>query len=206
MKYGEIKKHVLERLEKELDPKLTYHGVHHTNDVIKAVIRFAEAEKLADHDVMLLKTAAVFHDMGFLVTYIGHEEESVKFAKNLLPQYDYNDHDIKRISGMIKATQIPQRPKTILEEILCDADLDYLGRNDFIPISMNFFKELLAYGFISDEKEFNYLQLSFLESHSYWRKNAMYKRGPKKQRQLERIRKIVETYSSDDEGDVDTDT
>ena len=34
-----------------------------------------------------------------------------------------------------EATKIPQTPLTKLEEIICDADLDYLGREDFFEIS-----------------------------------------------------------------------
>lgn len=194
MEFDKAKKFVIGKLEEGLEKNLYYHCVEHTISVLNAVTRMAKIEHIEGDDFILLRTAALYHDSGFLKKYIGHEVESVKFAKQTLPDFGYSDEDIEQIAVMIMATQIPQRPKNLLSEILCDADLDYLGTSSFTKIASDFFRELVAYGFIESEKEFNYLQVSFLESHAYYRKNTIYTRQPKKQKHLEKIRKIVNSY------------
>jgi uncharacterized protein len=196
MEYFRIKNYVLNRLRKELDHKLTYHCVEHTMDVIEAVERLSKNEGIGSHDRTLLMTAAVFHDFGFLETYKGHEEISCIYAAKILPDYGYNPTDIKKIREMIMATQIPQSPKSILGELLCDADLDYLGTDRFEPIANNLFKELLAFNFIQSEEQWNRIQLSFLENHQYFTKSAIKTRDKKKQKNLDKIREIVACYNA----------
>jgi predicted metal-dependent HD superfamily phosphohydrolase len=199
MKFSKAKQYVLTRLENELAPDLFYHCVEHTISVMNAVSRMAKTEHVTGDDLTMLKTAALYHDTGFIEKYIGHEAASVEVARETLPNFDYSRVEIDVIGEMIMATQIPQRPKNLLSEILCDADLDYLGTDTFERIGSDFYRELVAYGFIENEKEFNYLQVSFLESHKYFRKHNIYTRQPTKQRHLEKIKKIVYSYH-DEEG------
>ncbi|MFC2114610.1 HD domain-containing protein [Bacteroidota bacterium] len=185
---------MLRRLEKELNPELHYHGVHHTIDVIASCKRLCEAEGVNSSDMLLLQTAAVFHDSGFLQTYKGHEEVSCDYARDILPGYGYRADEIKHIREMIMATQIPQSPKSYLANILCDADLDYLGRNDFDPIAHSLYKELMAYNMIIDEKQWNMIQVSFLSNHIYFTKTAKESRESKKQQKLDELKAIVAGY------------
>ncbi len=185
---------MLNKLEKELNRELYYHGVHHSIDVIASCKRLSLSEGINDNDLMLLQTAAVFHDSGFLETYKGHEEVSCRFARDLLPGYGYTNKDIDKVLEMIRATQIPQSPKSFLSKILCDADLDYLGRNDFDPISHGLFKELIAYNMVQDEKQWNKIQVSFLSNHNYFTKTAKETREAKKQKKLDELKSIVASY------------
>ena len=95
MNYESVKKYILTRLDRELDPNLTYHSVSHTIDVLESAIRLAELENISNDDKILLQTACLFHDTGMLKTYRGHEEASVeipiyRFMENLnvSAQYD----------------------------------------------------------------------------------------------------------------------
>jgi uncharacterized protein len=194
MQYSRIKEYMLKKLETELNPELYYHGVHHTIDVIESCQRLAEQEEVGQRDLTLLQTAAVFHDSGFLETYKGHEEVSCKYARKLLPGYAYRSEDIERICEMIMATQIPQSPKSFLAKILCDADLDYLGRNDFDPIANSLYKELIAYNMVQDEQQWNRIQVSFLGNHSYFTQTAKRTRDQKKQKKLNELKSIVAAY------------
>ena len=143
--FTSIKQPILSRLENELDPRLGYHNLSHTLDVVEQAEVIAKQEKVNDkHDLLLLKTAAVFHDSGFLTVYKNHEEKSCEIASESLINV-FSEEDINKIRGMIMATKIPQTPHTLLEQIICDADLDYLGRNDFEPISRNLYKEFITY-------------------------------------------------------------
>ena len=71
------------------------------------------------------------------------------------------------------ATKIPQSPKTELERIICDADLDYLGRTDYFPISENLHREFLAFEKIKNDKDWIELQQIFLQSHTYFTKTSV---------------------------------
>ena len=91
---------------------------------------------------------------------------------------------------MIMATKIPQSPKNKLEKIICDADLDYLGRDDFEPISNSLYKEFLDFGFVKDHNDWMQKQVGFLESHHYFTKSSQELRQPKKTDQLIKLKKI----------------
>ncbi|MEZ4827041.1 MAG: HD domain-containing protein [Bacteroidia bacterium] len=129
------------KLKDELPESLTYHGIHHTMDVLDAAVEIGESEGIQGEELILLKTAALYHDSGFTKTYQGHEAEGCDIAKEYLPRFGYSSEQIEKICGMIMATRIPQTPCNLLEKILCDADLYYLGRNDFYPVGNSLFQE-----------------------------------------------------------------
>ena len=166
MDYEVVKRLVLEKLSNGLHENLTYHCVDHTLDVLESAERLAKLEGVNGHDLALIKTAALLHDLGFLESYKGHEEVSMRMASEMLPQYGYSDEDIAKIQGMIKSTEIPQTPSTKLEEIIADADLDYLGREDLFLIGQRLQYEWKMQGFISTLKEWHEKQLAFLKAHT----------------------------------------
>lgn len=195
MDYPSVKTYILQRLESELSPDLTYHGIHHTLDVLEAAIRIAESEQISAEDLLLVKTAALFHDAGFVKNHHKeHEEESCQLVKACLPKYGYSSETIATICGMIRATKIPQSPQNKLEQILCDADLDYLGRSDFYTISNSLFEELRNYNQLSDVKVWNKLQVSFIGAHSYFTETNKKEREPKKCEFLDELIQIIEQY------------
>lgn len=197
MKYRAAKTFILEKLKRELTDKLTYHGRHHTLDVLKITSELCEAENVSKKNTKLLKTAALFHDCGFTETYSDHEEKGCEIARKHLPRFEYSEKDIEKICGMIMATKIPQAPKNHLEEIICDADLDYLGRKDFYSIGNTLFQEFREYNVVQDEKAWNRLQVGFIGNHSYFTKTTLKRREAKKQKYLKELKKLVKTYESE---------
>jgi uncharacterized protein len=190
-----VENYISDRLRRELSPQLTYHGPHHTSDVFDAALKIAEYENITDeHELLLLKTAVYFHDLGFIEIYKNHEQLGCEIARKELPGFGYSDEDIERICGLIMATKIPQSPRNKLEEIIADADLDYLGRDDFKPIAHTLFKELGVFFNLQDEREWNKIQLNFLRQHQYFTDYAIKFRQEKKQKHLEEIEQIVEAY------------
>jgi len=182
--FTSIKLPILSRLENELDLRLGYHNLSHTLDVVEQAEVIAKQEKVDDkHDLLLLKTAAAFHDSGFLLVYKNHEEKSCEIASEALKNI-FNEEDINKIRGMIMATKIPQTPHTLLEQIICDADLDYLGRNDFEPISQNLYKEFIAFKIIPENIIWDHIQIKFFESHHYFTGTSISKRNEKKLKHL----------------------
>jgi len=182
--FTSIKQPILSRLENELDSRLGTHNITHTLDVLEQAEVLAGQEKIIDkHDLLLLKIAAVFHDSGFLFVYKNHEEKGCEIASESLRNI-FSEEDIKKVCGMIMATKIPQSPNTLLEQIICDADLDYLGRNDFEPISRNLYKEFLTFKIIPKDMIWDHIQIRFFESHHYFTGTSISKRNGEKLKHL----------------------
>lgn len=175
------------RLSYELHPGLIYHNTAHTLDVLEQSIYIAEAEGLPEKELLLLKTAAVYHDSGFLFRYKQHEEKSCEIAKADLQEF-FDEHDLNKICGMIMATKIPQSPRKLAEQIICDADLDYLGRSDFEPISNNLRKEFLQFGILKEDSDWDQIQIGFFESHHYFTATSRARRNPVKLRHLDQLK------------------
>ncbi|MBO3269870.1 HD domain-containing protein [Hymenobacter defluvii] len=186
--------YVLHQLQ-HLSPTLYYHGLHHTLDVVAQAESLADAEGVTDaQERILLRTAAFFHDTGFLTTYQGHEEAGCALARQVLPDMGYTPEQIESICQLIMATQMPQNPGTShLAQILCDADLDYLGRPDFLPISNTLLQELQARGKMQNLRAWQELQVKFLSEHCYWTRTALQRREASKQAHLAAARAVLDT-------------
>jgi putative nucleotidyltransferase with HDIG domain len=191
MKFEAVKDRILQHLNDTLSKELTYHCVEHTLDVMESAERLAKMEGVNGYDLMLIKTAALLHDLGFVESYQGHEEVSMKLAAEILPEYDYSPEDIKKIQGMILSTRIPQSPKTKLEEIIADADLDYLGRDDLFLIGQRLQYEWKQHGFISTLREWHEKQLAFLKAHKYFTKSAIELRATKKEENIAQLEELL---------------
>lgn len=191
MHYQKVKEYVLKRLEAELPQNLYYHCINHTLDVCKAAEELASGENVKEQDLLLLRTAAIYHDIGFVVRYNNNEEVACQIASQTLPDFNYKPDDIEKICNMILATRIPQNPQTHLEQIMCDADLDYLGRIDFFDISQTLKQEWMEYGLICSDQEWNQKQVNFFKQHNYFTKTAKEKREPLKNQHLMELLKLL---------------
>ncbi len=186
---------ILAKLRYELPESRAYHSLEHTLDVYASAIGIAESEGITGEGFTLLKVAALFHDSGFTEQDDDHENASCAIVRRVLPGMGFNTGQVDAVCSMILSTCIPQSPKNILEQILCDADLDYLGRNDFIPIGNRLFKEMRTYGILSTEMEWQKLQLKFLEQHRYFTRTNRTTREPVKQQHLEGVRQWLERHT-----------
>ena len=191
MDFEGAKKYTLNRLISDLSGKLHYHSVDHTLDVLDAVTRLADMENVNGHDQVLLKTGALFHDLGFIETYDGHEEASIRMAYKILPDYDYSLDDIKVIEGLIRSTEIPQNPKTHLEQIMADADLDYVGRDVLFVIGQRLQYEWQLQGIVSSLREWHEKQLQFLKTHKFFTKSAIKLREKRKQENIKELETLM---------------
>lgn len=180
---------ILNKLRNELSSDLKYHDVNHTKDVLQAVQFIAQQEGVSRHDFHLLSTAALFHDTGYIVSPNNHEVSSCHIALEELPNYGYRKEDMEQICLLIMATKVPQQPEDHLQQIICDADLDYLGRPDFFTRSEKLYAELMLLGDISSRKEFLQMQLQFLAAHRYFTATANRLRNKQKEEHLNKLRK-----------------
>ncbi|MBY0480745.1 MAG: GAF domain-containing protein [Chitinophagaceae bacterium] len=185
--FYKIRQRVFLRMQ-DLDSGLYYHSIWHTTDVLNQAERIALAEGIHnERQLLLLKIAALYHDIGFLNTYINHEEESCHIflsdAESQAYELTINEKDL--ICNMIMATKVPQDPQSKLEQILCDADLDYLGRDDFWLVGKKLFSEMFAYEFLETENEWNEMQIKFLKTHRYCTETSLRLRNEKKETYLQ---------------------
>lgn len=195
IQYAEFENFISAKLKTELNHDLHYHGFHHTEYVLSVTDLIAKNEGLSDREYILLKTAIWLHDSGFLEVYMNHEEKGCEYAKLWLPKYGYTSEDISKICGMIMATKVPQRPQNLLENIIADADLEYLGTDKYEEISETLYKELVAKNIVRSEEQWGKIQVGFLSSHNYHTKFCKENREANKQSQLARLIEEYDTSS-----------
>ena len=189
--YIQLRKKAFEILQSDLSEELYYHGFHHTLDVLNVCNQYIKREKIKKYDAKLLRIGALLHDIGFTISNVNHEDRGVEIAKQLMDDFGFSKADFKVVKGLILSTRIPQDPKTELEKIICDADLDYLGRSDFYKISNFLFKELKAYSIINNQREWDIAQIKFLESHYYHTDFALRNRQTKKEERIAELKKQI---------------
>lgn len=185
--YYKAERYINKTLEQRLSEKLYYHSIGHTKDVVKAVERLALLENVTDEGLFLLKSAASYHDAGFVEKYEHNEEIGARMADEVLPNFGYTEKHIAQIKELIYVTEIPHQPKNKLEEIICDADLDYLGRDDFHEIADRLRRELKEHGKIESDRQWDEIQVKFLKAHKYFTKTAQETRNTKKAENLREI-------------------
>ncbi len=185
---------VLGKLEAELPVHRTYHSLEHTLDVYASVIDIAEKEGVTGEGLELLKVAALYHDVGFTEQDREHEDVGCRIARDTLPGFGFTGAQTEKICDMIASTHIPQAPRNKLARILCDADLDYLGRSDFRSIGATLFKEMKHYGVLKTELEWNQLQVRFLERHKYFTATNKATREPVKQQHLLEVKEWLRKH------------
>ncbi|MDZ4667445.1 MAG: HD domain-containing protein [bacterium] len=195
MEFEKVREYILAKLQNELPPILYYHSFNHVMDVYSAAENLADLEGIEGENLVLLRTAVLFHDSGFTVQLNNHEMVGCGIVRNQLPKYGYNSVQIEKICGMIMATKIPQTPHNLLEQIICDADLDYIGRDDFWEIGGKLFLELKALEILKTELDWNRLQISFLSAHQYFTNGARNLRQKKKLEHLKELYKIVDSLN-----------
>lgn len=178
---------ICRKMEQELPPFIIYHGVDHTHDVHNSVVRLAQLEKLDDYNTRLVRAAAWMHDSGIIVKFEDHEDISAEMAGRYLPDFGFSHDEVDKIQKMILATRLPQVANSLSEKILCDADLDYLGRNDFFIIGQKLRLEWELIGNKIHLFDWYRLQMEFLKKHHYFTKSAQVLRNERKNTNLAEI-------------------
>lgn len=170
--YPKVCHQILDELSEKLPDYLHYHRLNHTIDVANVCNFYIDYYLLSKRVANLIRIAAVVHDYGYIFDPKEHEERSIVEVRPMLT--GYSDKEIAVIDGMIRATKVPQKPHNLYEQILSDADLDYLGREDYPQLSEALYEEFLYFGVVENQTDWLDLQIRFLESHQFhtdWAKN-----------------------------------
>lgn len=191
--YTQAFEYALNRLATELPDNLTYHSYFHTmREVLPTARLLAQASGVPAEDIRLLEIAAVYHDIGYLYGFKEHERAGAKVAEEVLPGFGLSSAEIERIKTMILATRLPANPGTLLECILADADLCTLGSEDFFKRSEDLRLELITRGQEYTIEEWYEIQMTFMEEHSYFTQAAAALYGERKQRNIEKLKRLLE--------------
>ncbi len=165
-----MRQNILHLLKCSLPDTLTYHTIDRTIKIDRIVKEFAKLEALPIREMLLLRTAALYHDTGYIVDYKDNEQYAIMLAKKILPDYGYSEEDINQVCQLIWATARRETPKNLLEELICDANSDYFGRKDYHLIATRLRHELeLHQNIIMTDKEWIDYQLHYLQyEHRYY--------------------------------------
>jgi uncharacterized protein len=193
MHFDEAMNYARSRLEGELPSTLFYHGPFHTrDDVVPAATRLAEMEGIEGQSLTLLLTAAWFHDLGFVERPVLHELIGVRIAEEVLPGFKYSRKQVEAVKWAILATALPQEPRSQIDEILADADLDVLGRADFWDRNRALRRELELLGKTYTDVQWYSGQLKFMRGHTYFTESAHALRDSQKAINTEEMAKALE--------------
>jgi uncharacterized protein len=155
--------------------------------VLEKALEIGRHEQCTEDELDLIEAAALWHDTGYTKTYVNHEEESCKIARHYLPDFGYSSDKIEIIIGMIMATKLPQVAKNKLEEIISDADLEYLGTETFEAKADALFRELQFINPVLTKEKWNHTQVSFLQKHHYFTRFCIENRNPVIQEYLKEL-------------------
>jgi predicted metal-dependent HD superfamily phosphohydrolase len=173
-----------------LPKNYTYHTIWHIRDVVEQAEKIAKREKMSVAEMEDIKLAAWLHDVGYIWEPMRHEARGAEYAATILTALNFPKAKINTIKGMIMATKIPQSPKNIYEQIICDADLDYLGRTDYIENSNCLLQEIELNKKIT-HLEWLTIQDKFLKSHQFFTKGSQKSRNSKKQVRVQQIQEQI---------------
>jgi len=193
LRLQDLEDYIINRLEKELPDTLYFHNVKHSIHVYTIVELLGKAEGITDEEMLLVRTAALMHDTGYLMSYDNHEKASCDLVMDILPKYKYTEKQIQDICSLIMATKDPFHPNKLLEEIMCDANYNYLSRVDFADISLRIWKEGKAFGkkisFTSWKEEI----IRLLTRYEFYTETAKKLRDVEKSDQIKIIKNLAET-------------
>ncbi|MEO6732630.1 MAG: Pycsar system effector family protein [Ferruginibacter sp.] len=196
----EVKQYVVTYFANNSNTELLYHDIHHTETVVDAAMQIGAHYQLNEHDFFVVVTAAWFHDMGYCMagTAEMHEQKSTESAESFLKEKDVSEATIAAIKNCIMATKVPQHPNSLVEEIVCDADLFHLGTDDFGKHNKQMRNECEATKNIQISKDdWRKSTIRFLQSHQYHTDYCRALLNGKKQENLKKLLKKEKEKSSD---------
>ena len=164
----ELKEKIFDDLSNILDENYSYHNLDHTKRVISASVDIGRNYDLSEKDWRCLLTACLLHDYGFIESHVEHEKISAKLSSQILPKYGFSETDIQIINSLIIVTKLEETPKNLLESIIRDSDLEYLGSEDFIKISPLLKEEWINCKVVKSDSEFYKIQYEFISNHSFY--------------------------------------
>jgi predicted metal-dependent HD superfamily phosphohydrolase len=189
----------------ELPGVIKYHDANHTLHPVRGVVavanRIAISENISEHDRELLIAAAYFHDTGYIREYDKNEPIAARMAGRILQLIGYKPKEIEKIQNIILATDLARKPKTHAEKILCDADLDNLGREDFFELDAKLREGRRIRGLdVNDDLKWYKGTLEVMKNHHYYTESQIKLREEKKQKNIKQLLNKLENLKKKKQG------
>jgi predicted metal-dependent HD superfamily phosphohydrolase len=200
-----VDQYIRELFKDELPGGIKYHDSDHTLHAIKGVVavanRIAIAENISEHDRELLIAAAYFHDTGYIREYDKNEPIAARMAGRILKLVGYQPNEVEKVQKMILSTDLEREPETHIEKILCDADLDHLGREDFFKLDAKLREGRRIRGIdVSDDAKWYKGTLQIMKTHQYYTESQKKLRGKKKQENIQRLLAKLQNLEKKNQG------
>ena len=202
-----VDQYIRELFRDELPDGIKYHDANHTLHPTKGVVAVANSiaisESISEHDRELLNTAAYFHDTGYIREYDKNEPIAARMAGRILKLIGYKPNEVEKIKKMILSTDLERKPKTHMEKILCDADLDHLGREDFFKLDGRLREGRRARGIdVSDDAKWYKGTLEIIKTHQYYTESQKKLRETEKQKNIKRLLNKLENIEKQKRGPI----
>ncbi|MCH5597531.1 HD domain-containing protein [Niabella ginsengisoli] len=163
-----IGEYVSNYFDEQHSEDFSYHNLEHTTGVVAATAELSDHYNLSEREKFIAQAAAWFHDLGYFVDADNHEAESMIMAANFLREKNVDGVTIEEVKSCIKATKMPQKPKNLLEQIVCDADMSHFSTNSFSDKSKRLRKELQSRcGLAISKDAWRHQTICLLEVHKY---------------------------------------
>jgi predicted metal-dependent HD superfamily phosphohydrolase len=195
-----VAKYTEEILTTEISSKFVYHDHYHTERVVDASQLIGKASGLTKEELEIVAIAAWFHDTGYRSGCNNHEKDSAKIAEEFLIKQEYPAEKVAQVVGCIMATQMPQNPQNLLQEVLCDADLHHLAVEDYSLMSEKMRQEIEHIkGHKINAEDWNQMNFSFFKEHEYFTAYGKEYLQPIKKKNLKEIKKQKKEKKGDGE-------
>lgn len=193
----EVAAYVTGYLGRYLPDCFYYHNLSHTIYVVNAVGLLCSANGMSKTEQRILKVAAWFHDIGFAKQTLGHEKEGALMASHFLGSKNISEEETAMVADCILATQMPQQPANLLQQILCDADLLYLADMDMIARASLLRKEwAVALNKVYTDKEWYNLNVQFLLAHKFHTEYCCDQFNRRKMNNTNKLTRILQTLDA----------
>lgn len=195
--FDEMRNDVLKKLSTQLAATLSYHNYEHTLNVERISEEIAIHMKLSAGEIKLIKTAALYHDLGFIHQHEHNEALAIQMAERELPKFNYSEKEIKLVATMIHSTRFGYDAENMYDQIISDADHDYFGREDYFEIATRLRKEFSFYGKNFSELEWIDFQLNYLEDkHVYQTEWSLNNRANGKRENIQQLKAQKQQFSA----------
>jgi hypothetical protein len=196
-----VDEYIRELFRDELPDGIKFHDINHTLHPTRGVVananRIALSENISESDRELLIAAAYFHDTGYIREYKKNEPIAARMAGRILKLIGYKPDEIETVQKMILATDLQNEPQTHLEKILCDADLDNLGREDFFKLDGKLREGRRARGMdVSDDARWYKETLEIVKNHQYYIDSQIKLREKGKQKNIKALLNKLENIET----------
>lgn len=166
-KYFTLKEQVLDLLRQKFpEDRHYYRGASHTLKAMDVVEEYIDYMRVGTFEAQILRLGVLMRDLGEL-NPVEHGEDGIELVRKTLSDAGYSFVQTKVVSDLVKAARHPHRPTNLLERIICDVDMEFLGREDHEEANEMFFQELLRNSMVNSREEWEQWQEEMLENYKY---------------------------------------